>query len=747
MGATNDMEYKKLGGRQDPGSTGLCEPLSSRRSGPMITDPMQYPGRKSARRFAAIMTFTSFTVAVAALLAGCGAGGTSATQVKPTPLPDPVPVIAGIAPSSGTIQGGTTVNVSGSGFLGTTTLSIDGKSATIVSVDILGTRLTARTPTNFNRLGAVDVVVSARGGSATLPGGFTITPASVTFNTSITLAVGPDPARLKVRDMNNDGINDIVTGNRNGFGVTCVINNGNRTFRSPASSPLLFGCTDMGIGDLSGDLLPDILFVGEATIGSEPGGGVAYLTNNGDGTFVTTVNTSTSALQDDGTIKGVQPTCAEVLQVDGQSFDEAVVGRPRNQTAEGGRDFIDLFRFPPRGLRDQFITTGNNATDMEVADLNNDGNKDLVTACSQTGEIHALFGGGLAFTLPGVFLSHALISRVVIDDVDLDSILDIIGIGGDAVTVYYGDGAGNFPVNVRYDAIGVVTAAFQDINGDSIKDMVFSTGGTTKILERTSAREMTGLEVTFVTGLATVTELVVANIDGDPMQDLVCMSQGVNLVRIFPNATNFPTALVFSQSQNLVVGSGPEGVDARDLDEDGDIDLVVSAPESGARAYLGDGSGKFEASSLDQASTPLLLGSAGGEGDGGTSRIEADIDGDGDIDQLEGLMDRGVLEVTLSDGQGGTARRDTYEAGGGAHALATGDLDGDGRLDVVVANTAAGTVTLFTNKGDGSLAAAGTYAVGTSPIDISIGDVNGDGRPDVMVANFDSGTATVLTQE
>ena len=80
----------------------------------------------------------------------------------------PAPTISGIAPSSGSIAGGTSVVITGTNFTGGT-VTFDGTSATC-TVDF-ATQITCSSPAHA--AGAVNVVVTTPGGSATSTGGFT----------------------------------------------------------------------------------------------------------------------------------------------------------------------------------------------------------------------------------------------------------------------------------------------------------------------------------------------------------------------------------------------------------------------------------------------------------------------------------------------------------------------------------------------------------------------------------------------
>lgn len=96
------------------------------------------------------------------------AGGCADSSTAPTPTGLS---ISAISPSAGSTKGGTTVAISGRGFSSGATVTIGGTPAPVVAVQ--GSQaITASTPAS-SAPGAVDVVVTSGGRTATLPRGFT----------------------------------------------------------------------------------------------------------------------------------------------------------------------------------------------------------------------------------------------------------------------------------------------------------------------------------------------------------------------------------------------------------------------------------------------------------------------------------------------------------------------------------------------------------------------------------------------
>jgi hypothetical protein len=98
------------------------------------------------------------------VVAACGGSSTG-----PTPVPEG-PVVQSIAPTAGSIAGGTEVTIRGLRFAAGATVAIGGQAAVDVAVQGSDT-IVARTPAG--QAGAAAVVVTVAGRSGSLPGAFT----------------------------------------------------------------------------------------------------------------------------------------------------------------------------------------------------------------------------------------------------------------------------------------------------------------------------------------------------------------------------------------------------------------------------------------------------------------------------------------------------------------------------------------------------------------------------------------------
>lgn len=156
------------------------------------------------------------------------------------------------------------------------------------------------------------------------------------------------------------------------------------------------------------------------------------------------------------------------------------------------------------------------------------------------------------------------------------------------------------------------------------------------------------------------------------------------------------------------------GIDAGDLDGDGDEDLFMTHLIGETNTiYLNDGKGFFRDASLQFATGRESLPWTGF----GTALTDLDLDGGLDVLVVNGGV-RAHLEMRaagdplpyrepnllfLRDAEGGFVERsDLLQEGGATHAsrgLATGDLDNDGDLDWVVFNIG-GPLQLYCNRSE-----------------------------------------------
>jgi hypothetical protein len=192
---------------------------------------------------------------------------------------------------------------------------------------------------------------------------------------------------------------------------------------------------------------------------------------------------------------------------------------------------------------------------------------------------------------------------------------------------------------------------------------------------------------------------------------------------------------------NLAGGSmvRPNAVIAKDLDADGNIDLVTSNDMS-LSVLMNDGSGAFGA----PTSYPIS-GCHWGPCLGSVTAV--DFNADGQLDLAAGMT--GGLGVLLGNGDGTFGALGTFACGGDAHhnSVTAGDFNGDGKLDVATASSWGSSIYTFAGNGKGTFAACAAHPVASRPESMTTGDFNKDGRPDLATANDWGISVTVLLNQ
>ena len=154
----------------------------------------------------------------------------------------PAPTINSIVPNSGPEAGGTSVVITGTAFTGATIFTFDGTAATC-TVDS-ATQITCTSPAHA--AGAVDVVVTTLGGSATSAGGFTYVPAPTI--SSVVPNSGPAAGGTSVVITGTDLTGGTVT--FDGVPATCTVDSATQiTCTSPAHAA---GAVDVVVTTLGG---------------------------------------------------------------------------------------------------------------------------------------------------------------------------------------------------------------------------------------------------------------------------------------------------------------------------------------------------------------------------------------------------------------------------------------------------------------------------------------------------------------
>lgn len=345
------------------------------------------------------------------------------------------------------------------------------------------------------------------------------------------------------------------------------------------------------------------------------------------------------------------------------------------------------------------LKMGTYPQDVTVADLNGDGNADLVAAGYDSHTISVRLGkGDGSFTVKTDFWAGRFPTSVVAADFNGDGNEDL------AVT--------NNNHTAHHDAADKVSILLGDGNGGFAAKTDFEAGGYRQH------------------------SITVADFNGDGNTDLAMVNHsprhGTVSVLLGDGSGGFTAATVFH------VGNFPRSVIVADFNGDGNEDLVTTSGSGyGGKAaiLLGDGSGGFAANTGLHAGTRLA------------SATTADFNGDGNADLATANYDD-TVSVLLGNGKGGFAAKTNfhirYSSYYSATSVTAADFNGDGNADLVTTAANYGVSVLLSN-GNGGFASETDFKVANNPgsVTAAAADFNGDGNMDLVTANNKNGNGTV----
>ena len=530
---------------------------------------------------------------------------------------------------------------------------------------------------------------------------------------------------------------DVVTIQVDGT-FNLLLNNGKggftKSFMLPSTLATFTNTVQGFAADVNGDGYLDVI-----ASTSYPTKGFLVWINNGDGTFAAPVPYALPATADPGSLYLGGTTVADVNH-DGHP-DVVVLGFV---SAPAGDPVSPLYAFTFLGNGDGTFPASSVVTNRTqyytpqgalqlgtatLADMNGDGNLDLVTSITNTNN-------------QTTFLSTQYIG------------------------VSVGDGTGHFadfPADTANVEVSSLSSLYQhiqaiDLNHDGHMDVLWSDSAFTVYTSLGNGDGTLQPPITAVIAAAGANAITTGDFNQDGYSDIAVFANGLTAVYAGKGDGTFG-AVPISQYPDELAGNQPTV--AQDLDGDGIADLIIARPFFNQLVFLkGNGDGTFQSESLVLPSNTALDGPTATEPAINFNVLTTgDWSGTGSsgVFAQESINGTFFLDMGLSDGHGGL----TYTRSLSAQRVAgydlqavepiAADFNGDGRQDVVWTTSTGVAVGL--SKGDGTFTDIVETTFPDTP-ECALGfadaaDLNADGHMDLVFAyggdaSCDTGLAPVV---
>lgn len=361
--------------------------------------------------------------------------------------------------------------------------------------------------------------------------------------------------------------------------------------------------------------------------------------------------------------------------------------------------------------------------DVITADLDGDGDEDIITASSNDDKISWFENSGGDFENQHIVTVQADgIVAIFATDLDGDGDVDIIS-GSELdnkVAWYTNNGNGTFGeqqiISTNAEEVRSVFAA--DIDGDNLPDVISGSYGDQKIAWYKNNGDGTFAEEQKVNSdYNQIRTIYAADLDGDGDNDIVAGSNISNtmadkLVWYKNDGTgNFESANTISSEVYW-----PSEVQVADLNGDSHLDvLLASRDNNNVTWYANNGDGSFGDQQVIGTDVSFAY-----------TVYPADLDGDGDMDIVSASSKNGnvIWYENMSEGIFNDKKLIDGDAVG-ARSVYAADVDGDNNLDIISANSSSNTISLYSNNG-------GSFDSGRNIVDSPIA-----GPKDIVSADFD----------
>lgn len=383
---------------------------------------------------------------------------------------------------------------------------------------------------------------------------------------------------------------------------------------------------------------------------------------------------------------------------------------------------------------------------LAMADFNRDGKPDLAVTQSKGSAVSLLINNTLPTPQPGgrSFLPPTLLPNgngnmadaVAVADFNHDGFLDAATayLEDNVVKVQLATGKGmNFDTSVASYAVGKQPYALvaHDLNNDGYPDLV--TANTTDGTVSVLMNNANGTGTFSTATTLTVGRLPYGVAVGDVNGDGIPDIVAANYGDNSLTIIYGPFNAGFQTVQALTTCTNPYGVQIGDFRHTGQNDIAVTCFGSNeVEIFLNKGMMPFQPPMLP---TSFAAGVLYPTDTKPTSLVLGDFNRDGKLDIATGNSTANDVSFFAGKGDGTFGSAVNSFALNFPDSIAAGDINGDGILDLVAVAPNFNKATVLVGKGDGTFQPRFDFTTGTQPWAVALGDFNLDGKLDIVTAN------------
>ena len=319
------------------------------------------------------------------------------------------------------------------------------------------------------------------------------------------------------------------------------------TFGRPAEIPLVRAPVSVVITDATQDGGADVV------VANSSGPVLTLMPGLRDGSFERPLEIGT----------GARPRSIALGDFDNDGGDEVAV-------AGGGE--IALYVGVDASLVRQSVTTARSPSPLATADLDSDGNLDLIAGSADEALVSVFAGlGDGTFAAPRDYAIRSPATSLLAADLNGDDVADVAA-SGDGVSILFANDDGTLrQYQSGGGSAGARAIAAEDFDSDGLVDLAIAHGANLVTVIHNEDEERFVNAGSFPVG-GTPVAIEVGDIDGDGASDIATVNRGTNDVSVLLGTSDGG----FRPQFRLRVGRTPVAFALEDLDGEGTPDLVTA---------------------------------------------------------------------------------------------------------------------------------------------------------------------------